>query len=44
MFSTAGLPAGRRVELRETYNATALIGLHVRVTELLVARPMRCRR
>ena len=29
-FSTVGLPAARRVELWETHNATALIGLTCR--------------
>ncbi len=36
-FSTAGLPAARRVELWETHNATALIGLDVEAGEPLVA-------
>jgi len=37
VFSTVGLPAGRRVELWETHNATALIGLDVHASEPLVA-------
>lgn len=37
VFSTVGLPAGRRVELWETHNATALIGLDVHATEPLEA-------
>jgi len=37
VFSTAGLPAARRVELWETHNATALIGLDVDATEPLQA-------
>jgi AraC-like DNA-binding protein len=32
VFSTAGLPAARRVELWEGHNATALIGLHCHST------------
>lgn len=32
VFSTAGLPAARRIELWETHNATALIGLDVHAT------------
>jgi AraC-like DNA-binding protein len=36
-FSTVGLPAARQVELWETHNATALIGLDVRASEPLVA-------
>jgi AraC-like DNA-binding protein len=36
-FSTVGLPAARRVELWETHNATALIGLEVQASEPLVA-------
>ena len=36
-FSTVGLPAARRVELWETHNATALIGLDVQASEPLVA-------
>jgi AraC-like DNA-binding protein len=45
VFSTAGLPAARRVELWESHNATALIGLRVHApgpldaTELNVALP-----
>lgn len=37
VFSTVGLPAARRVELWETHNATALIGLDVHATEPLEA-------
>jgi len=37
VFSTVGLPTARRVELWETHNATALIGLDVRATEALEA-------
>lgn len=37
VFSTAGLPDARRVELWETHNATALIGLDVHATEPLEA-------
>jgi AraC-like DNA-binding protein len=37
VFSTAGLPAARRVELWEAHNATALIGLDVRAAEALKA-------
>jgi AraC-like DNA-binding protein len=36
-FSTVGLPAARRVELWETHNATALIGLEVQASEPLAA-------
>lgn len=36
-FSTVGLPAARQVELWETHNATALIGLDVQPREPLVA-------
>ena len=36
-FSTAGLPAARRVELWEAHNATALVALDVRASEPLVA-------
>jgi len=45
VFSTAGLPAARRVELWESHNAAALIGLDVRApgpldaTELNVQLP-----
>jgi AraC-like DNA-binding protein len=42
-FSTVGLPAGRRVELWETHNATALIGLDVRASEPLVATELNAR-
>jgi AraC-like DNA-binding protein len=37
VFSTVGLPAARRVELWESHNATALIGLDVRAAEPLDA-------
>lgn len=37
VFSTVGVPAGRRVELWETHNATALIGLDVHATQPLEA-------
>jgi AraC-like DNA-binding protein len=37
VFSTAGLPDARRVELWEQYNATALIGLNVHSAEPLKA-------
>lgn len=37
VFSTVGVPAGRRVELWETHNASALIGLEVHATEPLEA-------
>ncbi|TVZ00052.1 AraC family transcriptional regulator [Trebonia kvetii] len=37
VFSTAGLPAARRVELWETHNASALIGLDVRAASPLEA-------
>jgi AraC-like DNA-binding protein len=37
IFSTVGLPTARRVELWETHNATALIGLDVRATDALEA-------
>jgi AraC-like DNA-binding protein len=37
VFSTAGLPAARRVELWETHNASALIGLDVRAVSPLEA-------
>jgi AraC-like DNA-binding protein len=37
VFSTAGLPRARRVELWEAHNATALIGLDVHATEPLEA-------
>lgn len=37
VFSTVGMPAARRVELWETHNATALIGLDVHTTEPLEA-------
>jgi AraC-like DNA-binding protein len=42
-FSTVGLPAARRVELWETHNATALIGLDVRASEPLVATELNVR-
>jgi AraC-like DNA-binding protein len=37
VFSTVGLPAARRVELWETHNASALIGLDVRASAPLEA-------
>lgn len=37
VFSTAGLPDARRIELWEAHNAAALIGLDVRATEGLEA-------
>jgi AraC-like DNA-binding protein len=37
LFSTAGVPAARRVELWEAHNATALIGLNVHATAPLRA-------
>jgi AraC-like DNA-binding protein len=42
-FSTAGLPAARRVELWETHNATALIGLDVQASEPLSATELNVR-
>ena len=42
-FSTVGLPAARRVELWETHNATALIGLDVQANEPLVAAELNVR-
>ena len=42
-FSTVGLPAARQVELWETHNATALIGLDVRASEPLVATELNVR-
>ena len=42
-FSTVGLPAARRVELWETHNATALIGLDVKASEPLVATELNVR-
>jgi AraC-like DNA-binding protein len=42
-FSTVGLPAARRVELWETHNATALIGLDVEASEPLVATELNVR-
>ena len=42
-FSTVGLPAARRVELWETHNATALIGLDVQASEPLVATELNVR-
>jgi AraC-like DNA-binding protein len=42
-FSTAGLPAAHQVELWETHNATALIGLDVRASEPLVATELNVR-
>lgn len=37
VFATAGLPAARRVELWESHNAAALVGLAVRAGEVLDA-------
>ena len=42
-FSTVGLPAACRVELWETHNATALIGLDVQASEPLVATELNVR-
>ena len=42
-FSTVGLPAARRVELWETHNASALIGLDVQAGEPLVATELNVR-
>lgn len=42
-FSTVGLPAARRVELWETHNATALIGLDVQVSQPLIATELNVR-
>lgn len=42
-FSTVGLPAARRVELWETHNATALIGLDVQASDPLVATELNVR-
>lgn len=42
-FSTVGLPAARRVELWETHNATALIGLDVQASGPLVATELNVR-
>jgi AraC-like DNA-binding protein len=42
-FSTAGLPDARRVELWETHNATALIGLDVQSSEPLFATEVNLR-
>jgi AraC-like DNA-binding protein len=43
LFSTAGLPAARRVELWETHNATALVGLDVDAGHPLVATELNVR-
>lgn len=43
VFSTAGLPPARRVELWEAHNATALIGLDVRATGPLEATELNVR-
>lgn len=43
IFSTVGLPAARRVELWETHNATALIGLDVQASEPLIATELNVR-
>lgn len=37
VFATVGLPVARRVELWETHNATALIGLDVQASQPLIA-------
>ena len=42
-FSTVGLPPACRVELFETHNATALIGLDVQANEPLVATELNVR-
>jgi AraC-like DNA-binding protein len=42
-FSTAGLPAVRRIELWETHNATALVGLDVHADHPLVATELNVR-
>jgi len=42
-FSTVGLPAARRVELWETHNATALVGLDVHAGHPLVATELNVR-
>jgi AraC-like DNA-binding protein len=42
-FSTVGIPAARQVELWETHNATALIGLDVQASEPLVATELNVR-
>lgn len=43
VFSTAGLPAARRVELWESHNANALIGLDVRAASPLEAAEVNVR-
>ena len=43
VFSTAGLPEARRVELWETHNTTALIGLAVRASRPLAATEVNVR-
>jgi AraC-like DNA-binding protein len=43
VFSTAGLPAARRVELWESHNASALIGLDVRAASPLEAAEINVR-
>jgi AraC-like DNA-binding protein len=43
VFSTAGLPAARRVELWESHNASALIGLDVRAASPLEAAEVNVR-
>ena len=43
VFTTAGLPAGRRVELWEEHNAAALIGLAVRTERPLEATELNVR-
>jgi AraC-like DNA-binding protein len=42
-FSTVGLPAARRIELWETHNATALVGLDVHAGHPLVATELNVR-
>jgi AraC-like DNA-binding protein len=42
-FSTVGLPAARQVELWESHNATALIGLDVQASDPLVATELNVR-
>jgi AraC-like DNA-binding protein len=42
-FSTVGLPAARRIELWETHNATALVGLDVDAGDPLVATELNVR-
>jgi AraC-like DNA-binding protein len=42
-FSTVGLPTARRIELWETHNATALVGLDVQAGHSLVATELNVR-